>query len=80
MVAKCKISSEILSVDRVHRRAPAVKYPYTASSEGLWILSCQQLHQQLGADKEIYISDHSQTLTRLIFLHQLYLGYVFGHV
>ena len=51
----------------LNRRAPAVKYDHTASSWGLWPLSCQRLHQQLGADKEMHISYNSQTLTPLIY-------------
>jgi len=27
-------------------------------------LSCQRLHQQLGADKEVHILDNSQTFPR----------------
>ena len=63
-----------------NRRAPAVKYDHAASSGGLWPLSHQQLHQQLGADKEMHILDKSFTLTMLIWWEQLYLGGVFGHV
>jgi len=62
-LARCEITSEIFSVERVHRRAPAVKYAHTASSGGLWPLSCQRLYQQLGANKEMH---NSQTFTPLI--------------
>ena len=43
-----------------------MKYDHTASSGGLWPLSYQRLHQQLGANKEMHILDNSQTLTPLI--------------
>ena len=55
------IFSFIIVINK-NRRAPAVKYDHTASSGGLWPLSCQQLHQQLGDDKEMHILDYSQTL------------------
>ena len=35
-LAKCEITSEILAVERVHWRAPAVMYAHTASSGGLY--------------------------------------------
>ena len=43
-----------------------MQYDGTASSGGLIPLSCQRLHQQLSADKEMHILDNSQTLTTLI--------------
>ena len=67
-LAKCEITSEILSVERLNRRAPAVKYNHTASSGGLWLLSGQRLHQQ-GAHKEMHIANNVQTLTPLIWWH-----------
>ena len=42
-----------------NRKAPAMKYDRTASSGGLWPLSCQRLHKQLGADKDMHILDNS---------------------
>ena len=48
------------------RVAPAVKYEHTASSGGLWPLSCQRFCRQLDANKEMHILDNSQTLTLLI--------------
>ena len=68
-LAKCEITSEILSVERVHRRAPAVKYDHQPVVGGLWPLAYQRLHQQFGADKEMHISDNSQILTPLILWH-----------
>ena len=63
----------VINKNILDRRAPAVKYDHTASSGSEWLLSGQRLDEQLGADKEMHISDNSQTLTvtLLIWWHQL---------